>query len=598
MPPDLFRDWSDSEPKTLQIGPAFSGKGCRTFATNIDPESGGASMLAVCIKTDPRLRTAISQQPKDLGELDELLTAVGCDLREKLSLALPAVADEDRRKRKLLIVVGFPLIRDTDETVEITDTWAFLTPKNVAEVGIAIGLWIKTPGGESLGLAIGGLSDADEASVPIEVISPQFGPTRETSALASGVSPDPRKTIAVGAGALGSQITQLLAKSGFGSWTINDSDHLAPHNIARHGLSPMWVGWPKARAMAIELSSYYDTDLKPQAYDGDFVRESSQNAEFQKVVDSADLILDMSASVPVARHLASEVRTSARKGSIFLNPSGSDLVMLFEDEDHQLTLDCIEMQYYRAIAFDDGYNGHLKRPIGRIRYARSCRDVSSTIPTNLVSLHAAIAAGEVRSRIESPAASACMWRTESSPMNITALSIELAPVERQHIGDWNLVVSHHVVERLRQQRLSKLPNETGGVLIGSFDLQRKIVYVVETIPSPPDSEEWPTLYIRGNKGLAAEVTRVGSATDGQLEYVGEWHSHPDGYRCHPSYDDLKVFAWLTASMSDVGLPALTAIAGQGHTEWYVGEMLKSGGWETANNEQCNQRIEERTADAS
>lgn len=584
LPPDLFLNWTDPEPKSLQIGPAFSGKGCRTFVTNTAPDAGGTSMLAVCIKTDPRQRTAINRQPRNLLELDELLASAGCNLREKLSHTLDTVADKDRWNRRLLIVVGFPLIRNAKETVEITDAWAFLTPKSVAEVGIAIGLWIKMPGGDTLGLAISGLSEADEAAVPIEVISPQFGLSRESSAVASGVEPDPRKTIAIGAGALGSQVTQLLAKSGFGDWTIIDSDHLAPHNVARHGLSPTWIGWPKARAMAIELSSVYDTGPNPKFYEGEFVQESTHNADFQGCVDSADLILDMSASVPVARHLANEVQASARRGSIFLNPSGNDLVMLFEDEDRQLTLDCIEMQYYRALAFEEGYEDHLKRPVGRVRYARSCRDVSSSIPTNLVSLHAAIAASEVRSRIESPSASACLWRTDLSPMNVAAFSMELSPVECQRIGDWTLIVSHHIVERLQRQRSCKLPNETGGVLVGSYDLHRKILYVVETIPSPPDSSEWPTLYIRGSKGLATEVERVGRVTDGQLEYVGEWHSHPDGCRCRPSQDDVKVFAWLTENMSDVGLPSLMAIAGQRHTEWYVGEMLESGGWETANRE--------------
>ena len=54
-------------------------------------------------------------------------------------------------------------------------------------------------------------------------------------------------------------------------------------------------------------------------------------------------------------------------------------------------------------------------------------------------------------------------------------------------------------------RNAKLPNETGGVLVGSLDLERKIAYVIDTVPSPPDSEEWPTVYIRGCRGLRRQV---------------------------------------------------------------------------------------------
>ncbi len=584
LPPDLFRDWTDSKPKRLQIGPAFKGDDCRTYDTNTDPDAGGAYMVAVCVKTEPRRRTAINRQPGNLSELCELVATSGCDLRRELANAFNDVDENDRWKRKLLIIVGFPLIRDDSASIEITDTWAFLIPKSIAEVGIAIGLWMQMPGEKQLGLSLNGLCGADDESVPVVVMSPQFGLSRQSAAASSATQSDVTKTIAIGAGALGSQVIELLTKSGFGNWTIVDNDDLAPHNIARHALSSMWIGWPKSRALAIELSTLYHSDPTPRPHVGDFVRDSTGDQQLAVAVGAAELILDLSASVPVARHVANDLTTQARRCSIFLNPSGSDLVVFFEDSDRKLPLDCIEIQYYRAIAFQDGLDDHLQPPDGRGRYARSCRDVSSSIPTNQVALLASIAAGEVRPGISSPLALACLWRTRQSPTRLDTIPIELSAVERTSVGEWTLVVSRHVVDRLSELRSAKLPNETGGVLVGSYDLGRKIVYVVETIESPPDSQEWPTLYIRGSRGLAAEMERVGQITNGQLEYIGEWHSHPDGCSCRPSDDDFNVFAWLTENMDDAGLPALMAIAGQLSTAWFVGEISETGGWETDNYE--------------
>ena len=54
-----------------------------------------------------------------------------------------------------------------------------------------------------------------------------------------------------------------------------------------------------------------------------------------------------------------------------------------------------------------------------------------------------------------------------------------------------------LLAKLSSLREPKLPNETGGVLLGSFDVERRILYIADALPSPPDSEEWPTLYIRG-----------------------------------------------------------------------------------------------------
>ena len=82
------------------------------------------------------------------------------------------------------------------------------------------------------------------------------------------------------------------------------------------------------------------------------------------------------------------------------------------------------------------------------------------------------------------------------------------------------------MDKVYKTRVEKLPNETGGVLVGTYDMQRKIVYVVDCLLSPPDSEEWPTVYIRGSQGLKAQIEKIKKITDGQLNYVGEWHFSP------------------------------------------------------------------------
>jgi integrative and conjugative element protein (TIGR02256 family) len=82
------------------------------------------------------------------------------------------------------------------------------------------------------------------------------------------------------------------------------------------------------------------------------------------------------------------------------------------------------------------------------------------------------------------------------------------------------------------------------------------------LPSPPDSIEWPTEYIRGIEDLREKVDAVSRLTAGDLVYVGEWHSHPDGYSSQPSEDDIKAHQWLTNQMSTEGLPGLIVIQGE------------------------------------
>jgi hypothetical protein len=239
-----------------------------------------------------------------------------------------------------------------------------------------------------------------------------------------------------------------------------------------------------------------------------------------------------------------------------------------------MPLDALEMQYYRAVANNDRLEKHFQITGNRTRYGQSCRDITSTLPQNLVALHAAIGAQAIRNTINDHSATAVIWQEEGCG-KVERTDIELTPVIHHRIESWTVITDEGLLQKLGMFRQARLPNETGGVLLGSFDLDRKILYIVDALPSPPDSEEWPTLYIRGRKGLRQAVDALEEKTHGMLEYIGEWHSHPPGARLAANCDDLKVFAWLTELMQADGLPGLMMIVGDpGRTSCYVGEIMK------------------------
>jgi len=188
--------------------------------------------------------------------------------------------------------------------------------------------------------------------------------------------------------------------------------------------------------------------------------------------------------------------------------------------------------------------------------------ISAKIPQSAVAMHSAIGAAELQRTLNSDEERISIWRLGQDSIT-TQVDVAIYPSISFPIGAWTLCIGEDVFNQLLVLRKSRLPNETGGVLIGSIDVEKQIVYVVDTLPSPPDSEEWPTLYIRGCKGLARQERAIQKKSDGMLHYVGEWHSHPDGSSTRPSDDDLKVFAWLTERMDVHGLPATMFIVGEG-----------------------------------
>jgi integrative and conjugative element protein (TIGR02256 family) len=365
-----------------------------------------------------------------------------------------------------------------------------------------------------------------------------------------------------------------LARCGFGIWTLIDDDHMLPHNGARHALDGYTLGYKKAVAVALSANSLVDGETPFTPLVADILNPMEKGEAVAKAMSEAGLILDLSASVTVARHLAIETESPARRVSLFLTPTGDDLVLLAEDQDRAIQLDSLEMQYYRAIASDDRLAGHFKPRDSRRRYGQSCRDITSDIPQDFVALHAANASRAVRQVATTPAARIVVWRADRDG-NVRRVDVGPATAVRHTVGDWTVCTDAMLVHRLATLRESKLPKETGGVLLGSFDFAHKLIYIVDTIPSPPDSKEWPTLYIRGCKGLKRKVEEFARKTDGMLGYIGEWHSHPIRCSTAPSNDDLKVFTWLTELMNVDGLPALMMIVGDGgHASCYVGEMRK------------------------
>lgn len=579
LPADFFEGESHSVYKELKVALATGRKDCTVLMAEKGTGAEGVPFLAISFVAEPQMHGVIRHAPRDLRELAEFLKPAGIALIDRLCEKLGDWNTEELRDKKVLIIVAFPLARDERRIVESTDLWVFMTGRSVAEIGVAIGLWDKT-NGHGLGLSLIRDPGADGRTIPLEILSPQFDLSRAAAAAASGYNGDPRLCVAIGAGALGSQVLRLLAQSGFGKWCVVDEDVLLPHNVARHALNRNSIGFPKALHVAAELRQLYPEEGPLKWYCADVCRSGKQQNEIEKEFASAELLLDLAASIPVSRYLMHEVESPARRIALFLNPRGTDLVLLAEDASRAISLDCLEMQYYRAIVNDVRLEHHLAPPDGRLRYARSCRDVSSKIPNHSVAMHAAIGAKAIRQAVSSDRAAIRIWTSDPEALEVRHISVPVSTVQRNVLAHWTLVIDDQLTTRMAEHRTGKLPNETGGVLIGAYDLVRKIVYVVDTIPSPPDSEEWPTLYIRGKRGLGPQVARIGELTDGQLEYVGEWHSHPDGCACRPSGDDLKVFSWLTENMDNAGLPALMAIAGQGGvTAWYLGQMLQSGGWE-------------------
>lgn len=56
----------------------------------------------------------------------------------------------------------------------------------------------------------------------------------------------------------------------------------------------------------------------------------------------------------------------------------------------------------------------------------------------------------------------------------------------------------------------------GGVLLGIFEVSRRIQYVVHDFPAPDDSHRKPSHFMRGPNGLAEKFAEIGELTKGLI----------------------------------------------------------------------------------
>lgn len=574
IPHDLFAGDSVSTPQRLTVrfvGPPDQG---RVLIASRDTSQKGSKprYVAAVMVCPPQEHGLIRHTPKNIAELHSLTATAGLDLVGALRTRIKAWNDPDIRGARLVIVIAFPKTRSGSDTVEVSDVWTFLTMKTPAAVGVAIGC-LDDRGGTLAPLVVHDDAKRGE-SVEVEILATHFSLSRPQAAQLNGFSGAVDKNIvAVGLGSLGSQVQMNLMRSGFGLWTLIDNDLLLPHNLVRHAQDGFALGHHKVIPQRDAAASLFDGESIPTAIIADVLRPAKLSEPVAKAYAEAHLLLDMSASVAVARHLAREVASGARRASLFLNPAGTDLVLLMEDASREIPLDCLEMQYYRQVASHKRLLHHLKSPDGQIRYSQSCRDTTSTVSQDHVALLSAIGSAAVRREFESTSASIQIWQINCDTLEVKSVPLSPSPVHTQTSGDWTLVWDSALVKNLSTSRAKKLPNETGGVLVGAYDHARRIVYIIDSIPSPPDSKEWPTLYIRGSELLSQTLDAIRDQTAGNLEYIGEWHSHPRGHNARPSDDDLNVFLWLTRHMDDEGLPALMGIVADEGPVFFFGKMV-------------------------
>lgn len=510
-----------------------------------------------------QLHRALAGRPYDLGALHAMLVTFGVDLMSELREWLKKPEQTARAAdRQLLLIFTIPMRRNEEGPDEVLEVWAYTGGETIAAFGEKLGatLTLKQDGCSQTTPALISQDSVELDTIPLPGWRVVQRLDRAMARICSGrPQAEDAKLVAIGAGAIGSNVVMNTVRAGIGEWTVIDDDDVLPHNTVRQIQTNHSVGYPKTQVLEAEANAVL-AEACVTGVVADVLRPGSKKSDLDEAMAVCDLAIDFSASPAVLGYLADGA--PRRAASLFFSPDGSDLVMLAEDRGRTLRIDEIEAQYFLNVAADARLDGHLEAArMDRIRYANACQDLSRPLPPWQVQMLSGLGAGRVIGLLETDRALAEVWRLDPVSGGLVPVSIALCAVQRLQTDHMRVSISELVLDLVRLLRARAAPNETGGVLLGTYDLVRGVVHILAALPAPPDSRQSPTYFIRGKKDLQPEVERLAAMTAGRLQYVGEWHSHPDHAAARPSGDDEQVFGHLRAHLEPTGAPFAMMITG-------------------------------------
>ncbi|HEX04376.1 MAG TPA: hypothetical protein ENH10_04380 [Bacteroidetes bacterium] len=533
-------------------------------------------LSCLALSLPPVVHGAVEYFPSTLGQLHDQFERRGVDLSSLVFEDIQRLADgnglPETKELFTLLVLAIPLLRESDGELERLEHKAFVIGSSLGNLGVLCGILHFNDGRYWRAPLVGGadqvLSWRDLTVEPLEVL-PSF--TKGLARTASGIVGKGPNGVLAGLGALGSAIMNIWQRQGWGTWSLIDHDYIKPHNLARHTAYESQVGSYKVDSVQNLESAIYPAD-RPA---GKAIAGSASNFSSDDVVEvlnTADLVVDATTTLEFPRDLSLH-GIAKRAASIFITPSGLGSVLLIEDAGNSMRLDKLEPQYYRSLINSPWGETHLVGSSGHLWVGAGCRDISAVIPNEHVQLHASILARQIRLHSEQPEANIQVWSCNGDSGAVETDVIVPMPPIVVDLGDMRLVWDEGLRDRVQELRDESLPNETGGILLGYFDLKLSNVYVVDVVSAPVDSQGSQTGFTRGVEGLQEYLRIVKHKTAGIVGYVGEWHSHPSQVSANPSSADMIQLTYLADELRADGLPALMLIVGEHEETWLAADAM-------------------------
>lgn len=325
----------------------------------------------------------------------------------------------------------------------------------------------------------------------------------------------------VGCGSLGSKIGIHLARHGNGPIFCIDDDWFMPHNNARYGLTYAHTMMYKAGILS--------ASMRRIGVSSKHIAESALSVDYNQ----SQLIIDTTASLSVRNFFMKEVNLPpVISGGLY--GEGRYGLLLIENKTKTSRLAALwAYLYYYSLENQSLRDLLFSSNISNVNIGQSCSSLTMAAKDAQLSLMAATMSLRIQDILESGLSNngeiLFIQCYKNCSLNTEVMSVpNYINVQCKIKRDWEILLSSTVYEQMIDFLNKKIPNETGGVLLGSVFPYAGTIVITGLLLAPPDSVEEKYRFILGKEGLANNIKDIEKKTNGKVTYLGTWHSHPQG----------------------------------------------------------------------
>ncbi|HCB07332.1 MAG TPA: hypothetical protein DEQ43_24300, partial [Nocardioides bacterium] len=338
-------------------------------------------------------------------------------------------------------------------------------------------------------------------------------------------STEDMKFVLAGAGALGSTCADLLAKAGAGALELWDSQLLETGNVVRH-VAPLGnVGLPKAFLVSAHVqhrAPHCETTSQLAS-----VLERGGGGPFGRGWPILSTIANDATELALNEHAVRAGATvfylrALRRGTV------GRLIRVRPGQD--ACLECIarylEAGEHRLVSVEAAEDEVITHECGNAVLAASAADLT---------IVAGLAVRTLLHLEEETLDNHWLWATEGVPdhpeltTSFSKSAFRLDPHPECSVCGGppvtKVVLPPEARARMEQLAGETAPNETGGILVGSREGQT--VKILAVSGPGPNAISTPVKFIRDGE-FCAEFLKEAAVQHPGADYVGEWHSHPNG----------------------------------------------------------------------